>query len=36
MGYIKEPNGVTLVFDKIKLTTVIESRLKKYIENSKN
>ena len=35
MGFIKEPDGVTLVVDKIKLTTEIENRIKKFIENSK-
>ena len=35
MGYIKEPNGVTLVVDKKKLTTEIEQRIRKFIEDSK-
>ena len=35
MGYIKEPNGVTLVVDKIKLTTEIEERIKEFILKSK-
>ncbi len=35
MGYIKEPNGVTLVVDKIKLTTEIEERIKEFISKSK-
>jgi len=35
MGYIKEPNGVTLVVDKLKLTTEIEERIKEFISKSK-
>lgn len=35
MGYIKEPNGVTLVVDKQTLTLEIEERIKKFIEKSK-
>jgi len=35
MGYIKEPNGVTLVVDKKKLTTEIEQRIREFIEESK-
>ena len=35
MGYIKEPNGITLVVDKKKLTSEIENRIKKFIEISK-
>jgi len=35
MGYIKEPNGITLVVDKKKLTTEIENRIKKFIKASK-
>ena len=35
MGYIKEPNGVTLVVDKLKLTTEIEERIKDFISKSK-
>ena len=35
MGYIKEPNGITLVVDKIKLTTEIEERIKEFISKSK-
>ncbi len=35
MGYIKEPNGVTLVVDKLKLTTEIEERIKDYISKNK-
>jgi len=35
MGYIKEPNGVTLVVDKQTLTTEVEERIKKFIEKSK-
>jgi len=35
MGYIKEPNGVTLVVDKQALTSEVEERIKKFIEKSK-
>ena len=35
MGYIKEPNGVTLVVDKKQLTTEIEQRIREFIEKSK-
>ncbi len=35
MGYIKEPNGVTLVVDKQPLTSEVESRIRKFIEKSK-
>lgn len=35
MGYIKEPNGVTLVVDKQTLTSEVEERIKKFIEKSK-
>lgn len=35
MGYIKEPDGVTLVVDKKKLTNKNEKRIKKFIKNSK-
>jgi len=35
MGYIKEPNGVTLVVDKLKLTKEIEDRIKEFISESK-
>jgi len=35
MGYIKEPNGVTLVVDKLKLTTEIEERIREFISKSK-
>jgi hypothetical protein len=35
MGYIKEPNGVTLVVDKLKLTLEIEERIMEFISKSK-
>ena len=35
MGYIKEPNGVTLVVDKKQLTTEVEQRIREFIEKSK-
>ncbi|MEM9339612.1 MAG: hypothetical protein AAGA66_12835 [Bacteroidota bacterium] len=35
MGYIKEPNGVTLAVDKLKLTEEIEDRIKGFIDESK-
>jgi len=35
MGYIKEPNGVTLTVDKLKLTGEIENRIKNFISISK-
>ncbi len=35
MGYIKEPDGVTLVVDKQTLTLEVEERIKKFIEKSK-
>jgi len=35
MGYIKEPNGVTLVVDKKQLTTEIEQKIREFIEKSK-
>ncbi len=35
MGYIKEPEGVTLVVEKKLLTTETERMIKEYIEKSK-
>ena len=35
MGYIKEPNGVTLTVDKLKLTKEVETRIKNFISESK-
>lgn len=35
MGYIKEPNGVTLVVDKQNLTNDVEQRIKDFIKKSK-
>lgn len=35
MGYIKEPNGVTLVVDKQVMTLEIEERIKAFIKKSK-
>ena len=35
MGYIKEPNGVTLTVDKLKLTKEVEDRIKNFISESK-
>lgn len=35
MGYIKEPNGVTLVVDKKDLTKEVEQRIKDFIKKSK-
>ena len=35
MGYIKEPDGVTFVVNKKKLTNEIENRIRKFINASK-
>ncbi|MCK5867751.1 MAG: hypothetical protein KAG14_05065 [Mycoplasmataceae bacterium] len=35
MGFVKEPNGVTLVVEKVKLTTEIEEAIKNFIKKSK-
>lgn len=35
MGYIKEPNGVTLVVEKIDLSPEAEQKIKDFIKKSK-
>lgn len=35
MGYIKEPNGVTLVVEKKDLSTEVEQQIKAFIKKSK-
>lgn len=35
MGYIKEPDGVTLVVDKKELSLEMEQRIKDFIKKSK-
>lgn len=35
MGYIKEPNGVTLTVDKLKLTEKVEKRIKSFVSDGK-
>mgnify|MGYP003624296580 CR=1 FL=1 len=36
MGHIKEPNGITLVVEKQKLTSEIEKKIKDFIKKSKS
>ena len=35
MGHIKEPNGITLLVEKQKLTSEIEEKIKNFIKKSK-
>jgi len=35
MAYIKEPNGITLTVDKIKLTNEVKQRIEGFISKSK-
>ncbi len=35
MGYIKEPNGVTIVVEKKDLTKEMEQKIKDFIKKSK-
>ena len=35
MGYVKEPNGVTLIVDKLNLTKEMERQIKEFIKKSK-
>ncbi len=35
MGYIKEPNGVTLVVEKKNLSAEVEEKIKAFIKKSK-
>lgn len=35
MGYIKEPNGVTLIVEKKNLSTEVEKKIKDFIKKSK-
>ena len=35
MGYVKEPNGITLIVDKQKLTSEKEQRIREFIKKSK-